>query len=400
MWGAKIEMRILLLSFYYPPDIGPGPLRVESVANSLIELGPPDLKIDVITTMPNRYNAFRVEAKHNEIENRVSIHRIKIPEHKNGMFDQVKSFISFILKVRKFIYKKKWDIVFSTSGRLMTATLGTYIAKKSGAKIYHDIRDLFSEAIRDLLKKKNFFFGQSIIIPLIEIIERWTFRSADRLNIVSQAFTSHIKKIAPKTLLTTYTNGVDEIFLESCFLKNKTSKPLILYTGNVGEGQVLDLILPELALKRKDLQFKVIGDGAAKERFLNKIKSQSIKNIEILKPTFRNNLINEYKKADILLIHLNDFEAFQKVLPSKIFEYAATGKPILAGVQGYAAEFLRENVSGVEIFKPLDVNAMEHSLNKLLRLPKHIDRKKFCKLYLRKTISKKQANDILELVKK
>jgi hypothetical protein len=391
-------MRILILSFYYPPDIGPGPLRVESIVNSLIDLGPPDLLIDVLTTMPNRYNSFRVEAKHNEINSQVSIHRIKISEHKNGMFDQIKSFLSFILNVRKFIYKKKWDVVFSSSGRLMTATLGTYVAKKSGAKIYHDIRDLFSEALRDLLKTKNFFFSQNIIIPLIEIIERWTLTSADRINIVSKGFTNYIKEVAPKVPLTTYMNGVDEIFFDNCFLKNKALKPLILYAGNIGEGQVLDLILPELALKRKDLQFKVIGDGAAKTRLLDKIKSLSIKNIEILNPTFRNNLIDEYKKADILLIHLNNFKAFKKVLPSKIFEYAPTGKPILAGVQGYAAEFLQENVPGVEIFKPLDVNGMEHSLNKLLRMPKHIDRKEFCKLYLRKTISEKLANNILELV--
>lgn len=390
-------MRILLLSFYYPPDIGPGPLRAESIVNSLIELGSPDLKIDVITTMPNRYHSFRKQAKPKEIINQISIHRMKITEHKNGMLDQVKSFVSFSLQVRKFTSKKNWDIVVSTSGRLMTAALGTYIAKKSGAKIYLDIRDLFSEAMSDLLK--TIIFGSSILVPLIGLIERWTFRSADRINIVSQAFTNHIKKIAPKSLLTTYTNGVDEIFLKNSFLKNESSKPLILYTGNIGEGQGLDLILPEIALRRKDIQFKIIGDGGAKKRFLDKIVSRSINNIEVLKPILRNNLIKEYQEADILFIHLNDLKAFKKVLPSKIFEYAATGKPILAGVKGYPAEFLQEKVAGVEIFKPLDVNGMENGINKLLKLPKHFDRKAFCKLYLRKTITKKLANDILELAK-
>ena len=59
-------MRILLLSFYYPPDIGPGPLRAESIVKSLIEVGPPNLKIDVLTTLPNRYHSFRMKAKHFE----------------------------------------------------------------------------------------------------------------------------------------------------------------------------------------------------------------------------------------------------------------------------------------------------------------------------------------------
>jgi glycosyltransferase involved in cell wall biosynthesis len=396
-------MRILLLSFYYPPDIGPGPLRAESIVKSLIEVGPPNLKIDVLTTLPNRYHSFRMKAKHFESYDQVSIHRIKIKEHKNGMLDQVKSFISFSLEVRKFIYKKKWDVVVSTSGRLMTAALGTYIANKSGAKSYIDIRDLFTEAMRDLLK--TVIFGQSIIIPLLKLIERWTFRSAKVINIVSPAFASYIKKVAPNVVISTYTNGIDEIFLKNNFIKKKggaggTSKPIILYTGNIGEGQVLDFILPKIALKRKDLQFKVIGDGGAKKRLIDKVISQSINNIEILKPTLRSNLINEYKEADILLIHLNDFEVFQKVLPSKIFEYAATGKPILAGVKGYTAKFFLEKIDGVQIFRPLDVDDMEAGLNKLLKLSKHIDRKEFFKLYNRKTITKKMANDIFELFKK
>ena len=46
----------------------------------------------------------------------------------------------------------------------------------------------------------------------------------------------------------------------------------------------------------------------------------------------------------ILFIHLNAYPAFEKVLPSKIFEYAATGKPILAGVSGYSADFIRNNL--------------------------------------------------------
>ena len=389
-------MRILFLSFYYPPDIGPGPLRAESIVNSLIEVGPPNLKIDVLTTQPNRYHSFRMKAKNFESYNKISIHRIKITEHKNRMLDQVKSFISFSLEVRKFIYKKKWDVVVSTSGRLMTAALGTYIASKSGAKSYIDIRDLFTEAMRDLLK--TIFFGQSFIIPLLKLIERWTFRSAKMINVVSPAFVSHIKKVAPNAAISTHTNGIDEIFLKNNFLKEKTSRPLILYTGNIGEGQVLDFILPKIALKRKDLQFKIIGDGGAKKRLIDKVLSQSINNIEILKPMLRSDLIDEYKKADILLIHLNDFEAFQKVLPSKIFEYAATGKPILAGVKGYTAKFLQEKIDGVQIFRPLDADDMLANLNKLLKLPKHFNRKEFCKLYLRKTITKKIANDILELV--
>ena len=119
--------------------------------------------------------------------------------------------------------------------------------------------------------------------------------------------------------------------------------------------------------------------------------------IEVLNPVLRGELIKEYQEADILFLHVDDYKAFYKVLPSKIFEYAATGKPILAGVSGYAAKFLRNQVLGVEVFNPCDVEAMKAGLQKLLSGPKEIDRKIFCTTYNRKKIMKKIARNILSI---
>ena len=181
------------------------------------------------------------------------------------------------------------------------------------------------------------------------------------------------------------------------YLKKKSSKLLILYAGNIGDGQGLHKIIPYIANSLKDIQFKLIGDGSAKKLLIDNDLFKSQNNIEISKPMLRNELINEYQNADILFLHLNDHKAFHKVLPSKIFEYAATGKPILAGVSGYAAEFLKEQVNGVEVFNPCDVVSMTIGLEKLLKGPKIIDRNDFCSRYLRKKIMKKLAKDVLTL---
>ena len=73
----------------------------------------------------------------------------------------------------------------------------------------------------------------------------------------------------------------------------------------------------------------------------------------LLQPVKRDELIEIYQSADVLFLHLNDFDAFKKVLPSKIFEYAATGKPIWAGVAGYAAEFITSKIENSAVFFPL-----------------------------------------------
>jgi glycosyltransferase involved in cell wall biosynthesis len=88
---------------------------------------------------------------------------------------------------------------------------------------------------------------------------------------------------------------------------------------------------------------------------------------------------------------------FKKFYLQKIFEYASTGKPILAGVSGYAAKFLRENIKGIEIFSPCDVDFMKVALRKLLNGPRVIERNDFCLQYSRKKIMQNLAKDILSL---
>ena len=390
-------MRILILSFYYPPDIGATSIRPKSIVDALIKEGSPDLKIDVITTMPNRYQSFDIFAQGFEDNGKVSVKRIRLPKHKNGMLDQAWAFVVFSFEVRKLILKKNWDIVIATSSRLMTASLGAWVAKRTSSSLYLDIRDLFIDSMDDIFKKKSL----RILIPLLRILEKWTFHSADKINIVSPGFIDYFKKITPNLSPSVYTNGVDEIFLKNQFSINQTkTKPLILYTGNIGDGQGLHKIIPEAANELKNIQFRLIGDGGARMLLTNNHLFKSQTNIEVLNPVLRSQLINEYQKADILFLHLNDYKALHKVLPSKIFEYAATGKPILAGVSGYAAEFLRNHVKGAEVFNPCDIKSMKLGLQKLLNGPRIFDRQLFSTIYNRENIMKKMAKDILLMQKK
>ena len=87
-------MRILLLSFYYPPDIGPGPLRAQSLVDAL-KTQDKSVCIDVMTTLPNRYNSININAHKLELNEKVTIHRFQLPEHQNGMYDQAIAFTKF-----------------------------------------------------------------------------------------------------------------------------------------------------------------------------------------------------------------------------------------------------------------------------------------------------------------
>jgi glycosyltransferase involved in cell wall biosynthesis len=92
---------------------------------------------------------------------------------------------------------------------------------------------------------------------------------------------------------------------------------------------------------------------------------------------------------------LSDRTAFQKVLPSKLFEYAATGKPILAGVSGYAREFIAMHIVGCEIFDPEDSEMMVRKLEVLIAGPRFFDRSQFKEEFSRERIMTEFAKTII-----
>ena len=109
----------------------------------------------------------------------------------------------------------------------------------------------------------------------------------------------------------------------------------------------------------------MIGDGGRLTSLKDALNASKCNNVDLLNPVRRDELINIYQSADILFLHLNDYDAFRKVLPYKLFEYAALGKPIWAGIAGYAAEFVTEHIENASVFAPCNVDAAVEALQRL-----------------------------------
>ena len=137
----------------------------------------------------------------------------------------------------------------------------------------------------------------------------------------------------------------------------------------------------------------VIGDGGRRSELAQALARAGTDNVELLPPMSREQLILAYQGADVLLLHLGRQAAFEKVLPSKLFEYAALGKPLLAGVSGYAARFIREEIDNAQVFSPGDVAGAVKGLG-ALRLADQA-RPAFIAKYRRLHISAQLAADVL-----
>ncbi len=389
-------MRILFLSYYFEPDLSAGSFRNTPLFKELLSQLNDDDFIHVITTQPNRYNTFKSKADSIEIGSNYKINRIEVPLHNSGLFDQAKSFFVFYRKALKFARVNNYDLVYASSSRLFTAFLGRRIASKQKILLYLDIRDIFVDTLSDIFKNRKYF--QIPAVLFLRLIEKYTFSQANHINLVSEGFKEYFH-MYPKPDYTFFTNGIDDEFLNTKQASSKVQSDIkiIVYAGNIGSGQGLEKIIPHAAkLLGNKYLFKIIGDGGTKCLLKNKVEELGLTNVEIISPVPRNKLVDYYTEADFLFLHLNNLEAFKKVLPSKIFEYATFNKPIIAGVSGYAYKFIQENISNYILFYPANVNDFVVKLQEFRY--DIIDSKEFVTKFSRKNIMKEMARSILSTI--
>jgi hypothetical protein len=68
-------VRLLILSFYYRPDLSAGSFRTTALVEALRERAAAGTEIDVVTTLPNRYHSFVRDAAEVEIDGGCEIRR-------------------------------------------------------------------------------------------------------------------------------------------------------------------------------------------------------------------------------------------------------------------------------------------------------------------------------------
>lgn len=343
--------------------------------------------------MPNRYASYNIDAPEYEEDGNLRVHRIPLPDHASGMVDQSKAFLVFARKTLRIARRNDYDMVYASSSRLMTAVLGSWVSRRKKIPLYLDIRDIFVDTINDVLPGKL----TRSLIPVFSMLERFAIQRAKVVNLVSGGFYSYFKQRYPNQKYVCYTNGIDNDFLNVVpgpVQESSADIVTLLYAGNIGEGQGLHRIVPHLASELGDGYFiKIIGDGGRRRELEEAIKTAGVNNVSLAPPVPRDTLLQEYAQSDILFMHLNDYDAFKKVLPSKVFEYGAMGKPILAGVSGYAAQFISDEVSNAVVFSPCDAKGAVAALQTLQL--KTVMRDSFVDKFSRAHIMDQMADDVI-----
>jgi colanic acid biosynthesis glycosyl transferase WcaI len=106
---------------------------------------------------------------------------------------------------------------------------------------------------------------------------------------------------------------------------------LVMYAGNMGEKQGLEVVLDaaDLLRGRTEIKFALIGDGAAQERLERAAKERGLENVRFLPVQPLERLPHVLAAGHIQLV-VQRREAADLVMPSKLTNILAAGRPCLA----------------------------------------------------------------------
>lgn len=383
-------MKVLVVSQHYPPDLGAVSFRYESLVNELVKR---NHQVYVLKANPNRYMNYQHQAM---TYDGYHVNSVEINPAKNTAISKIKGFMFFYFKVQtltRFYQNEGVDVVVSTTPYLLEGLAGQKLAKKIKAKHVLDVRDLWPDTAIALNKiKKN-----GVVAIILRYLEKKLYSRATRMICTSPGYVDHIKNITKSARVDVVMNGIDQIFKVEDF-KNLTlnqKKLKILYAGNIGIAQnILTLIKAAKMLNKDIFEFEIIGSGTQLSQIEQFLHDEKLTNVTIKPPMDRRDLIKRYQQADVLFLQLHANEYFNKVVPSKIFEYLVTNKPIIYGLEGVSDTILKA-YPGTYKYPPDDVSALGDVLTKVITEISHQKINRDCKDLYRAEKSKKFA-DLIE----
>lgn len=261
-----------------------------------------------------------------------------------------------------------------------------FLSGKTGeSKRLLDIRDLTWEYLGDRGGVSRF------AKRLFRVLARRKIPMFDYISVTNRAEESYLLnnvRVSPTRVILT-PNGISRyqfncVSPENARTREKKSRPLVAYVGNVGVAQNL-VTLVNAAKRLPDVDFRILGGGSDYGRVAR--EAANVPNVSMTGRVNWSDVPPVYREADILYAQLS--ADFAGAVPSKLYEYLATGKRVIYGGVGEATDVLSQ-FDGVKLVKPDDsvalaANIEEVTQDKACAWIYHSNRELIADNYIRET---------------
>ncbi len=347
-------MHIVILSHYYPPEIGAPQARLSEMAQAWVHAGH---TVSVITCFPNHPTGIvspEYAARHrkmrrfDEFRSGVSVHRCwSYATPNRGFLKKILGHLSFMVTsvLQAHDVVKGADALIVSSPTFFSVISAWVLSRIYRAPYFFEVRDLWPAIFVELGVLKN-----KAIIGILESIEMFLYRQSAAVVAVTSRFRDTIIQRGIRAdKVHVITNGVDldrfyprpkdEALLDELNLRDTF---IVLYIGAHGISHALTRIVDaaEIVRDTRDIVFLFVGEGAEKEKVQAHAKQKGLTNCRFLAGRPKDQMTRFYSIMDVGLVPLRNIELFDTFIPSKMFEIMGMAKPVVASVRGEAAEIL------------------------------------------------------------
>lgn len=291
---------------------------------------------------------------------------IKTPPYFGNGISRVKNMISYTYKVLKYIPKlnlSKPDIIMGSSVHLFAVWAAYKLSCRYNTPFIMEVRDLWPQTLIDMGISKWHPF-----IILLGWLEKFLYNKADKIISNLPYACDYIGKFVKKEKFAWISNGVDLSNIRY-IPKEKHEKFVIAYTGAIGVANNLQILL-DVAKKlkdKKDIYFRIIGEGAQKEKLKVFVEENNLVNVSIENSVPKNEVTNIFQNSDILYFNLKDSPVFNYGISSnKLFDYMASGRMIIFSTKAKNNPIKDAN-AGYSI-APDDVESLEKTILEICSL--------------------------------
>lgn len=373
-------MHILFLTDNFPPEVNAPASRTFEHCREWVRQG---ARVTVITCAPNFPKGAVFDGYRNVMWQSARVEGIRVIRvwsyitANEGFVKRILDYLSFMCTATMAaLFVRKVDVVVGTSPQFFTACAAWATGLIKRRPWVFELRDLWPESIKAVGA-----MGDSAAIRLLERIELFLYRKADRIVAVTHSFKDTLmRRGIDGAKVDIITNGVDldkfrpmpkdaaltgELHLEGCFVAG--------YIGTHGMAHGLETLLEAAATLQArqdaaDIRLLFLGHGAEKAALVERSRQMGLRNVLFLDSVPKSEVARYWSLLDVSIIHLRKTELFDSVIPSKLFECMGMGVPVLHGVPGESADIVRREGVG-EVFESSNAPQLVEALLRLRSEP-------------------------------
>lgn len=333
-------MKLVYLVQYFSPEKASGLQLVEDLLEGFSAHG---WKTDVFTPTPTRgvtdeqrkeYARKRVEIKY---DGRLTIHRMHLYREGKGFVGRAIRYLLFSIECFWKAATVPADFIFTGSGPPTQGVVVGLAKKVSGKKVIYNLQDIFP----DSLVTSGICGENSFLMKIGHAMENFTYRNADHIITITDDMKANImKKGVPEDKISVVRNWIDtdkvkHISREDNSLFDELKLPrdgfYVVYAGNLGKVQGVDVILKTASLMKnnRDIKFVIFGNGSEEENLKKIVNDKHLDNVLMLPLQPIERASEVYSMADVSIISCTPGTGGSG-MPSKTWTIMAAGVPIIA----------------------------------------------------------------------